>query len=311
MTKPAPRSAQRLAVCVLLVFLSACNTTPERPPPPPVPRAEPTPPPPAPAAPQADREPRQTTSSPAAADADNTYAPPSANAAEVEFEEIPVDEDGKPLRPATAAAAPGPARQRSVEEAAGGDNGADGNTPLARMNDTIAARQRAADGGTSVPTPPGPTSDPDLVGPRMAVGALTTDEHIAAADAELEAGLQAFDERLQRARAAAAAERARSAAGGAPYGAEDGRGQHSERPPERGAGGAAASGTGLGQTPDLSGAGGGTATPRVVGTAPAGLPDGRDDDIVARQLREAASSERDPVLQAKLWDEYRKYKAGQ
>ena len=35
-----------------------------------------------------------------------------------------------------------------------------------------------------------------------------------------------------------------------------------------------------------------------------------DDDIVARQLREAAEKETDPELKEKLWEEYRKYKAG-
>ena len=33
-----------------------------------------------------------------------------------------------------------------------------------------------------------------------------------------------------------------------------------------------------------------------------------DDDIVARQLREAAEKEKDPELRKKLWEEYRKYK---
>jgi len=33
-----------------------------------------------------------------------------------------------------------------------------------------------------------------------------------------------------------------------------------------------------------------------------------DDDIIARQLREAALVEEDPVLREKLWNEYRKYK---
>jgi hypothetical protein len=36
--------------------------------------------------------------------------------------------------------------------------------------------------------------------------------------------------------------------------------------------------------------------------------DGSDDDIVARQLREAAEAETDPVLKEQLWEEYRKYK---
>jgi hypothetical protein len=33
-----------------------------------------------------------------------------------------------------------------------------------------------------------------------------------------------------------------------------------------------------------------------------------DDDIVAKQLREAALAEEDPELRERLWDEYRKYK---
>ncbi len=35
-----------------------------------------------------------------------------------------------------------------------------------------------------------------------------------------------------------------------------------------------------------------------------------DDDIVARQLREAAEKETDPEIKEKLWEEYRKYKQG-
>jgi hypothetical protein len=35
-----------------------------------------------------------------------------------------------------------------------------------------------------------------------------------------------------------------------------------------------------------------------------------DDDIVARQLREAAEQESDPEVKARLWEEYRKYKQG-
>lgn len=40
---------------------------------------------------------------------------------------------------------------------------------------------------------------------------------------------------------------------------------------------------------------------------PEDIPSGDDDDVVARQLREAAMSEPDPELREKLWDEYRKY----
>ena len=38
------------------------------------------------------------------------------------------------------------------------------------------------------------------------------------------------------------------------------------------------------------------------------LGDGNDDDVVARQLREAAQGESDPILRQKLWDEYQKYR---
>ncbi|GAB3095576.1 hypothetical protein GCM10027217_09800 [Pseudomaricurvus hydrocarbonicus] len=41
---------------------------------------------------------------------------------------------------------------------------------------------------------------------------------------------------------------------------------------------------------------------------PADIPDGSDDDVVARQIREAAMKEADPALREKLWEEYRKYK---
>jgi hypothetical protein len=64
---------------------------------------------------------------------------------------------------------------------------------------------------------------------------------------------------------------------------------------------------------DVASAGG--SQPRSTGgpsgtPPPAGIPDGADDDIVARQLREAAMNEDDPELREKLWEEYRVYKTG-
>lgn len=41
---------------------------------------------------------------------------------------------------------------------------------------------------------------------------------------------------------------------------------------------------------------------------PEDIPAGVDDDIVAKQLREAALAEEDPELRERLWDEYRAYK---
>jgi hypothetical protein len=40
---------------------------------------------------------------------------------------------------------------------------------------------------------------------------------------------------------------------------------------------------------------------------PEDVGDGRGDDIVARNLREAAMNEPDPELREKLWEEYRAY----
>jgi len=40
---------------------------------------------------------------------------------------------------------------------------------------------------------------------------------------------------------------------------------------------------------------------------PDDIPVTVDDDIIARQLREAALAEEDPVLRERLWEEYRKY----
>jgi len=38
------------------------------------------------------------------------------------------------------------------------------------------------------------------------------------------------------------------------------------------------------------------------------IPDGSDDDVVARRLRKAAEQETDPELKEKLWQEYIEYK---
>ena len=43
---------------------------------------------------------------------------------------------------------------------------------------------------------------------------------------------------------------------------------------------------------------------------PDDIPDGQDDDIVARQLRELAMAETDTELRAKYWQEYKRYKEG-
>jgi len=54
----------------------------------------------------------------------------------------------------------------------------------------------------------------------------------------------------------------------------------------------------------------GTSSSGKQSTAPPDIPDGSDDDVIARQLREAAEKEADPELKKKLWEEYRRYKKG-
>lgn len=54
--------------------------------------------------------------------------------------------------------------------------------------------------------------------------------------------------------------------------------------------------------------GGGAVIGRGVAVVPEDIPNGQGDDVVARQLREAAMAENDPALRAALWEEYRAYK---
>ncbi len=85
--------------------------------------------------------------------------------------------------------------------------------------------------------------------------------------------------------------------------------------------GAESGGGGGGQMPQILGAPGANGMPQVATQSPPmpgsqntesfpppeDIPSGRDDDVVARQLREAAMSEPDPELREALWDEYRNY----
>jgi hypothetical protein len=69
---------------------------------------------------------------------------------------------------------------------------------------------------------------------------------------------------------------------------------------------------GRGKPGDAAGAGQGAGGrgPGGTGAQPGSYTPSTDDDIVARQLREAAEKETDPELKAKLWKEYEEYKKG-
>jgi len=155
-------------------------------------------------------------------------------------------------------------------------------------------------------------------------GEQTSAERTATMDAELNAGLGEFDEMLLREQErvkAAAARSERGSAGGGGSG-EDGGGQgEGDRGAEgaqTGDGGESGDVTGSGDQPASAAAGGrpptgaagGRGTQTGASGRPADIPDGSDDDLVARQMREAAEKETDPELKKKLWEEYRKYKRG-
>ncbi len=116
---------------------------------------------------------------------------------------------------------------------------------------------------------------------------------MASLDGELRASLDEFDEKLLKDQKVQAEQREAAAAGAGLGGSGFEAGSTAA-----GAGGAA----GLSSAPELDGATREARTPENVG-------DGHDDDVVARQLREAAQREQNPGLREKIWEEYRQYKA--
>ena len=82
---------------------------------------------------------------------------------------------------------------------------------------------------------------------------------------------------------------------------------------EQGPGGESSDGAASGESSaESSGGGAGNGGPGGASGAASPLPDdigdGQGDNIVERQIREAAMRESDPVLREKLWDEYRRVK---
>ncbi len=173
----------------------------------------------------------------------------------------------------------------------------------------------------------------------------TDDEKIALLDAELSSSLSEFDEKLLREQKELAEKSRSTSAGGSGEQAQHGEGASGKAGEGEGENAAGGSGGESGKSGGESSAGGargdgeserqaesgqqsGTAGEGAAGNeqvasaggasgdgrqagkiaTPPDIPDGKDDDIVARQLREAAENEQDPELRAKLWEEYRKYK---
>jgi hypothetical protein len=140
-------------------------------------------------------------------------------------------------------------------------------------------------------------------------GAITPAEQVAILDRQLEQSTSDFDSMIlgeQTEQRRAERERAEQVAAAAQAGS-------SGTGPSGGSAGNSGNGSGT-QPGSLGGgmagaAGGGKPPPDVATYPPPGdIPNGDDDDVVARQLREAAMREPDPKVREKLWDEYRKYK---
>ncbi len=145
----------------------------------------------------------------------------------------------------------------------------------------------------------------------------TEQEKMAALDSTLSESLSDFDTNLQKKQNSLRSQAESQSSGG--YGSNQGI--------PGGEGGIRWSDAGVGTIPggSQSNSGGAETVPRPteLGAGPgvekqvtrqispskvkSGIGDG--DDVVARQLREAAQGENDPILREKLWDEYRKYKA--
>jgi len=138
--------------------------------------------------------------------------------------------------------------------------------------------------------------------------ALTDAEKAQLLNQELERRFAQFDELMRTEREAAVRQGNEGAGAGGGAGGMNGGGPGGEdEAPEtamsdsgRPAPAAAARGTGVP----------GTGSSDIAVAIPADIGSAYDDDIIARQLREAAMKEQDPVLREKLWNEYRRYKNG-
>lgn len=142
---------------------------------------------------------------------------------------------------------------------------------------------------------------------RQSARGQTSREHLAHLERALDHSLADFDGRLLREREKLNQTRAGDPAGATMTG---GSGQFTEPNAATMSSNGSASGSGNRPEGPVATIGGDVSKGSPSGTVPAGIPDGHDDDVVARQLREAAESETDPVLRKKLWQEYKDYKNG-
>ena len=140
-------------------------------------------------------------------------------------------------------------------------------------------------------------------------GTLTAAEQVAILDRQLEQSTSDFDtmilEEQARQRELDRERAARQAQASAEASIPAGSGRSPYQDDIAMGGGDNSVGGGMG---GASRGGGGAPDNPAIYKPPADIPEGDNDDVVARQLREAAMREPDPDVRERLWNEYRKYK---
>ena len=137
----------------------------------------------------------------------------------------------------------------------------------------------------------------------------TTDERRAALDKQLDDSLGAFDARLRQEQQKIAQDRdARQATVAATTTTDASDTASPELPPGPHRGKPVKARTERAGDLKSDKSDSGNATVAGNGASANVIPDGNDDDIVARRLRKAAEQETDPELKDKLWQEYVEYK---
>lgn len=192
-------------------------------------------------------------------------------------------------------------------EADGSSGGSSGSESVADSGSSGGASGNEA-GGPPAGTP-GTRAEGGMEGIAGANGTLTTAEQVAILDGQLEQSTSDFDalilEEQQRQRELERERASRSAQREQPEPAGPGTGGRSPYQDDVAMGGGGSTGGGMG---GASQGGGAPPDNPAIYKPPEDIPDGRDDDVVARQLREAAMREPDPEVRERLWNEYRKYK---
>ena len=172
-------------------------------------------------------------------------------------------------------------------------------------NDGQVAQQAGEGGAAGNASSPGTRASGGMESDMGTGGPMTAAEQVAILDRQLEESTRDFDgiifdeqERQREASRDRAAQSAETTGSAGATGADE--------EPSFGGGMASAGSGSVGG--GIGGRAGAPPTDAAKYPPPADIPSGNDDDVVARQLREAAMREPDPAVREKLWSEYRKYK---